>query len=133
MIDHKKIALIHIIKKELHFSDSEYRNILKEATGVRSAKDLDEEKFKKLMNSFVRSKHYRVNPFGLTLKQKLYIKHLSQEIAWSQEHLDKAVRDALERGLVRRRLLKTEPCSPEARRRLNQALTTTQREEEPAV
>ncbi|MBN1978867.1 MAG: hypothetical protein JW918_15825 [Anaerolineae bacterium] len=45
----------------------------------------------------------------------------------SQEHLDKAVRDALERGLVRRRLLETEPCSSKARRRLNQALATIQR------
>jgi predicted transcriptional regulator of viral defense system len=42
----------------------------------------------------------------------------------SQEHLNKAVRDALERGLVHRRLLETVPCSPDARRRLDQALTT---------
>jgi predicted transcriptional regulator of viral defense system len=40
----------------------------------------------------------------------------------SQEHLDKAVRDAFERGLVRRRLLETATCSPAARRRLDQAL-----------
>jgi predicted transcriptional regulator of viral defense system len=47
----------------------------------------------------------------------------------SQEHLDKAVRDALERGLVRRQLLETKPCTPEARRRLNQALGAARREE----
>jgi predicted transcriptional regulator of viral defense system len=40
----------------------------------------------------------------------------------SQEHLTRAVRDALERGLVRRRLLEAAPCSPKSRRRLDQAL-----------
>jgi predicted transcriptional regulator of viral defense system len=47
----------------------------------------------------------------------------------SQEHLNRAVRDALERGLVRRRLLETAPCSPKSRRRLDQALAAARREE----
>ena len=47
----------------------------------------------------------------------------------SQEHLDAAVRDALERGLVRRQVLQGEQGSPEARRRLDQALAAAQREE----
>jgi predicted transcriptional regulator of viral defense system len=47
----------------------------------------------------------------------------------SQEHLNKAVHDALERGLVRRRLLETATCSPAARRRLDQALISAQQEE----
>lgn len=51
--------------------------------------------------------------------------------ALSQEHLNKAVSDALERGLVRRRLLETAPCSPKARRRLEQALAIAQREGSP--
>jgi len=42
----------------------------------------------------------------------------------SSEHLNRAVRDALERGLVRRRSLEAAPCTPDARRRLDQALTT---------
>jgi len=46
----------------------------------------------------------------------------------SQEHLNRAVRDALERGLVRRRLLETAPCSPKSRRRLDQALAAARRE-----
>ncbi len=46
----------------------------------------------------------------------------------SREHLDKAVRDAIERGHVRRHLLETAPCSPEARRRLDQALAAAGRE-----
>ncbi len=87
-MDKKKLALIHIIKKEVGLSDEEYRNILQQIVGVRSAKDLDDEKFKKLMNYFVRSKHYIVNPFGLTIKQKLYIKFLAQEIDWDEVHLN---------------------------------------------
>jgi predicted transcriptional regulator of viral defense system len=40
----------------------------------------------------------------------------------SQEHLDAAVREALERGLVRHSLLKAMSCSIAARRRLDRAL-----------
>lgn len=87
-MDKKKLALIHIIKKELKLTDVEYKRILREATGVNSAKYLNEEKFKKLMNYFVRSKHYKINPYGLTIKQKLYIKHFAQLLAWSSDHLN---------------------------------------------
>jgi predicted transcriptional regulator of viral defense system len=47
----------------------------------------------------------------------------------SQEHLNRAVRDVVERGIVRRRALETTPCSSEARHRLDQALAATQQEE----
>lgn len=49
--------------------------------------------------------------------------------ALSQEHLNKAMREALERGLVRRGLLETAPCSPRARSRLEQALSAALQEE----
>lgn len=87
-VDKRKLALIHIIKKELKLSDSEYRRMLKEAAGVESSKYLDDNRFRQLMNYFVRSRHYRVNSFGLTIRQKLYIKYLAREIGWSPEHLD---------------------------------------------
>ena len=86
MIDRKKIAVVHIIKKELHLSDDEYRDILVKAAGVQSAKDLDEQKFRKLMRYFVRSKYYKINDNGLTLRQKLYIQYLSQQLGWTDEH-----------------------------------------------
>ncbi|MDP1853017.1 MAG: DUF1018 domain-containing protein [Candidatus Omnitrophota bacterium] len=86
-MDRKKLALIHIIKKELNLSDAEYRDILRNACGVNSAKELDEGKFKKLMRYFVRSKYYRVNSHGLTLRQKLYIQSLAQKLEWLPEHL----------------------------------------------
>jgi len=45
--------------------------------------------------------------------------------ALSQEHLDTAVREALERGLIRRSLLQSAPCPPAARARLDRALAVT--------
>ncbi len=86
-MDRKKLALIHIVKKELNLSDAEYRAILQKAAGVSSAKDLDEEKFRTLMNYFVRSKHYRINSYGLTVRQKLFIEYLAQQLHWSEGHL----------------------------------------------
>ena len=87
-MDKSKLAVIHIVKKELKLSDREYRRILKEAAGVSSAKDLDEQGFRKLMSYFVRSRHYRINPLGLTLKQKLYIKFLASQMNWDEGHLN---------------------------------------------
>lgn len=81
------MALIHIVKKELNLSDAQYRAILQEAAGVSSAKYLDEEGFRVLLNYFVRSKHYRINPDGLTIRQKLFIKYLAQQLHWSRVHL----------------------------------------------
>jgi len=46
----------------------------------------------------------------------------------SQEHLDRAVYDALERGLIRRRLLEIASCSSTVRRRLDRALAATGQE-----
>lgn len=87
-MDRNKVALIHIVKRELKLSDRKYRNILQQAVGVKSAKDLNDEKFRKLMNYFVRSKHYWVNSLGLTVKQKLYIKYIAHQLGWSQDHLN---------------------------------------------
>jgi hypothetical protein len=87
-MDRNKLAVIHIVKKELNLSDAEYRGILQQVAGVSSAKELDDEKFRKLMNYFVRSPYYQVNPFGLTIRQKLYIKYLAKEIDWEEEHLN---------------------------------------------
>jgi len=87
MIDKKKLALIHIVKKELKLKDKDYRDILRASAGVSSAKELDDEKFRKLMNYFVRSPHYRLNAYGLTLKQKMFINSLAQQLGWEQSHL----------------------------------------------
>jgi len=87
-MDKKKLAIIHIVKKELGLADSEYRKILHDVSGVDSSKDLDEAGFRKLMNYFVRSKYYQVNPHGLTIKQKIFIKYLAGKLGWGEGHLN---------------------------------------------
>ncbi|WP_136806202.1 phage protein GemA/Gp16 family protein [Desulfosediminicola flagellatus] len=87
LLDHKKLAVIHIVKRELNLSDQEYRDMLGQVAGVRSARDLDEKGFRRLMNAFTRSSQYQVNPYGLTLRQKLFIDHLVADLAWDQSHL----------------------------------------------
>lgn len=85
-VDHKKLAVIHIVKRELALSDDEYRDILQRETGVRSAKDLDEKGFRRLMRYFAGSRYYRINKDGLTFRQKLYIKHLVDDLGWDVRH-----------------------------------------------
>ncbi len=91
-LDRKKLALIHIVKKELGISDPDYRCLLKRIAGVESSKDLDEAGFRKMMRFFVRSDYYRVNASGMTLKQKLFIKSLAGQIGWEETHLRNFVR-----------------------------------------
>jgi len=86
-LDRKKLALIHIVKKELGISDPDYRCLLKRIAGVESSKDLDEAGFRKIMRFFVRSDYYRVNASGMTLKQKMFIKSLSGQLGWEETHL----------------------------------------------
>ncbi|MBW1853024.1 MAG: DUF1018 domain-containing protein [Deltaproteobacteria bacterium] len=86
MLDHKKLAVIHITKKELGLSDQNYRNTLEKITGVRSAKNLDDRSFHKLMNYFARSKYYRINQDGLTFRQKMFIKNLKEQLGWNELH-----------------------------------------------
>ncbi len=86
-MDKKKLAVIHIVKKELSLSDGEYRNILERITGVRSAKDLTDNQFHKLMHYFVRTRHYRVTNKGITLRQKYYLRQLKERLQWDDSHL----------------------------------------------
>lgn len=85
-LDRKKLAVIHIVKRELGLSDEEYRNILEAATGFRSAKDLNESDFRRLMRYFVVSKHYKSSRNAITFRQKLFIKHLVDELDWTEQH-----------------------------------------------
>lgn len=87
ILDRKKLALIHIVKKELGLSDRDYRCLLRRVAGVGSSKDLDEAGFRTLMRFFVRSDYYRANSFGMTLKQKMFIKSLVSQLGWDPQHL----------------------------------------------
>jgi len=86
MLDRNKLAVIHIAKKELGLSDEEYRDLLEKACGVRSSRELDEAGFRKLMRYFARTRHYRLHRDGMTLRQKLYIRHLVDDLGWEQSH-----------------------------------------------
>jgi len=86
-IGRKKLALIHIVKKELRIDDEDYRCLLQRIAGVGSARELDEAGFRKLMRFLVRSPYYRVNDFGMTLKQKMFIKTLVSRLGWDPQHL----------------------------------------------
>ena len=86
MLDHKKLAVIHIVKKELQINEEEYRDTMEKVSGVRSAKDLDDLGFQRLMRYFARSGHYRANRDGITFRQKMYIKHLVEDLAWDATH-----------------------------------------------
>ena len=96
-MDSKKLALIHIVKKELGIGDEDYRRLLKRIAGVASSRDLDEAGFRKLMRFFVRSDFYRANAQGMTLKQKLFVKALAREIGWDRTHLRNFIRKYYQR------------------------------------
>lgn len=86
-IGQSKLALIHILKRELQLGEAEYRRILRHVAGVGSARDLTPAGFRTLMRYLVRSRHYVVHPGGLTLRQKLFIRHLQGDLEWTDEHL----------------------------------------------
>jgi len=96
-LDRRKLALIHIVKKELGLSDEDYRCILGRIAGVESSKDLDEAGFRKLMRFFVRSDYFRANSFGMTLKQRLFVKALARDLGWDPVHLRNFIRKYYER------------------------------------
>lgn len=91
-LDRKRLALVHIVKKELGLRDAAYRRILRQVAGVSSAKDLDEAGFRRLMRFFVRSDYFRANAHGMTLKQKLFIKALARDLGWDPAHLRNFIR-----------------------------------------
>lgn len=87
-ISQKKLAVVHLMKKQLQLSEADYRRIMSEAVGVASARDLDEAKFHRLMNVFVRSSYYRANASGMTQRQKWFIENLAKQMGWDSQHLD---------------------------------------------
>ena len=91
-LDRKKLAVIHIVKRELALSDEEYRDIMQQFTGKRSARNLDEAGFGQLMRGFARSNHYRLKRHGLTLRQRFYIKHLVADLGWDEDHFQNFMR-----------------------------------------
>jgi Protein of unknown function (DUF1018). len=91
-MDNKKLAVIHIVKRELSLGDEEYRNILERVVGVRSSRDLTDSQFHKLMRYFVRTRHYRATGKGMTLRQKYYINRLKKNLDWDDSHFQNYIK-----------------------------------------
>ncbi|MBT3879260.1 MAG: DUF1018 domain-containing protein [Candidatus Scalindua sp.] len=91
-MDNKKLAVIHIVKRELSLRDDEYRNILERVVGVRSSRDLTDSQFHKLMRYFVRTRHYRATDKGMTLRQKYYINRLKKDLDWDDSHFQNYIK-----------------------------------------
>jgi hypothetical protein len=51
-ISKPKLKLLHTAKNKLHLSDPEYRAILREAAGVSSARELEEDGFEQVLARF---------------------------------------------------------------------------------
>jgi hypothetical protein len=105
-IGHKKKALIHIAKDNLHLDETSYRQILKGVAGVGSAKELTSEGFEKVMRRFqemgfkglLPSPYHpvprgRLIPSGspqgfepITSNQQDFISYLLERLSWSEEH-----------------------------------------------
>ena len=91
-MDNKKLAVIHIVKRELSLRDDEYRNILERVVGVRSSRDLTDSQFHKLIRYFVRTRHYRATDKGMTLRQKYYINRLKKDLDWDDSHFQNYIK-----------------------------------------
>lgn len=51
-ISKRKIGLLHVAKQRLGLSEADYRQVLRDAAGVSSARDLDEDGFKNVLARF---------------------------------------------------------------------------------
>lgn len=80
-IGHKKKALIHIAKRDLHLDEESYRQILKGVAGVESSAHLTKEGFEKVMIRFKEMglKGLLPYPFHPTPKGRLIPKGSPQE------------------------------------------------------
>lgn len=96
MISKEKKALLHVAKAELGLEDDVYREILRQESGVESARDLSEEGFERVLKRFQKL-GFRVRRGGrrparpreqkdggaLVGQQQLsLIRHLYEDLGW---------------------------------------------------
>lgn len=128
MISRQKIALVHVGKKELGFSDGEYREILRHHGGVTSARDLDELGFKRVIDHFkalgfwVKRSWEQSRPRDAgdlpTPAQLRVIEHLWEDLA---QYLDGAKHQKFRQGFYGRRL-HISPLGPQTRAQANHVI-----------
>ena len=111
MISKRKIALVHVGKKQLGLTDSEYREILRHHGGVESAADLDEDGFKRVIDHmkavgfWVKRRFEQTRPRDpgdlLTPGQLKVIEHLWRDLS---EYVGGAKYAPFRRGFYQKRL-----------------------------
>ena len=136
MVSKQKIALVHVGKKDLGLSEGEYREILRhhgstgspQAAPVTSAKDLDEEGFKRVIDHFkalgfwIKRSWEQTRPRDAgdlpTPDQMKVIEHLWEDLA---QYLDGARNVNFQRGFYQKRL-RIPAMGPQTRSQANAAI-----------
>ena len=127
-LSREKIALIHVAKKELGWSEEVYRHVLRDHGGVDSAKDLDEMGFDRVI------KHCKAMGFWITRKftqerprdagdlptpaQLKVIEHLWTDLA---EFIPNAMLGQFKRGFMVK-VLRLPPLGPQTRAQANKLI-----------
>ena len=137
MISRKKIALVHVGKKELGLSEAEYREILRHHGGtvgaygntpVQSARDLDEIGFKavidhmKALGFWIKRNFEQTRPRDAgdlpTPDQLKVIEHLWADLT---QYLDGARNINFRRGFYEKRI-RINPLGPQSRAQANHVI-----------
>ncbi|KKW41015.1 MAG: PF06252 family protein [Candidatus Peregrinibacteria bacterium GW2011_GWA2_54_9] len=128
MISKQKIALVHVGKKELGLSEPEYREALRHHAGVKSAKDLDEEGFKKVIDHmkalgfWIKRNFEQSRPRDAgdlpTPDQLRVIEHLWEDLA---QYLNAAHNINFRRGFYEKRV-RIAPLGPQTRAEANHVI-----------
>lgn len=128
MISKQKIALLHVGKKELGWSEEVYREALRFHGGVRSAKDLDEAGFKRVVDHmkalgfWIKRSWEQTRPRDAgdlpTPDQLKVIEHLWADLA---QYLDGARNVNFRRGFYEKRL-RIPALGPQTRAQANAAI-----------
>jgi hypothetical protein len=87
-MDRRKLARVHILKKELGLADSEYRDLLRRVGGVDTSKDLDAFGYQNVIQRMEAERRRREEANRLTEKQLRYIHRLERQLGWGDEHLE---------------------------------------------
>lgn len=88
VMDRRKLARVHILKKELGLADSEYRDFLRRFGGVDTSKSLDAPGYRSVVRRMEEELRRRETANRVTDKQLRYIHRLEQQLRWGHDHLE---------------------------------------------
>ena len=133
MISAEKLRLVHVGRRELKLTEDAYREILRHHGGVASAKDLDDDGFKRVIDCmkalgfWVKRRWEQTRPRDAgdlpTPGQLKVIEHLWSDLA---EYVAGADQTAFRRGFYHQRL-KIPPLGPQTRAQANSVIEALKR------